>query len=69
MAVLSPSSVKELMPTTAPPFAARSLLSASRSASSPTHGLQVVNQKFTTVTLLPAKSLLLSTSLPLRSLP
>ena len=41
---------------TAPPFAASCLFSASRSASSPTQGLQVVNQKFTTVTVFPAKS-------------
>ena len=37
----------------APFFSASSLFSASSSPSSPTQGLQVVNQKFTTVTALP----------------
>ena len=49
----SPSNVKVLTPMSAPPFSASSLFSASSSASSPTQGLQVVNQKFTTVTALP----------------
>ena len=69
IAVLSPSRVNELIPTTAPPFSASCLFSASRSASSPTQGLQVVNQKFTTVTVFPANSVLLFTSFPSRSLP
>ena len=69
MAPASPPSVKALMPTTAPPLPAASLCSASRSPSSPTQGLQVVNQKFTTVKALPLNSLSLLTSLPSRSLP
>ena len=69
IAVASPSSVKEFTPTTWPPLPASSLLSASKSPSSPTHGLQVVNQKLTTVTLFPEKSLSLVTSLPSRSFP
>ena len=52
-----------------PPFSASSLLSASSSPSSPTHGPQVVNQKLTTVTALPEKSSSLVTSFPSRSLP
>ena len=65
----SPSSVKVLTPMRAPPFSASSLFSASNSPSSPTQGLQVVNQKFTTVTALPENRVLLSTSFPSRSLP
>ncbi len=49
IAVSSPSSVKVLTPMREPPFFASSLFSASSSESSPTQGLQVVNQKFTTV--------------------
>ena len=52
-----------------PPFSASSLLSASSSPNSPTHGPQVVNQKLTTVTALPEKSSSLVTSFPSRSLP
>ena len=69
IAVSSPSRVNELIPTTAPPFSASCLFSSSRSASSLTQGLHVVNQKFTTVTVFPSNSVLLSTSLPSRSLP
>ena len=69
IAVLSPSSVKEFTPTTAPPFEASSLLRASNSPSSPTQGLQVVNQKLTTVTLFDEKRSLLFTSLPSKSFP
>ena len=69
IADLSPSSVKVLTPMRAPPFSASSLFSASSSASSPTQGLQVVNQKFTTVTAFLANSSLLFTVLPSRSLP
>jgi len=69
MAALSPSIVKVLTPITSPPFFWSFLLSACRSFSSPTHGLHVVNQKFTTVTLFFAKSFLLSTALPSRSFP
>ena len=58
-----------MTPTTSPPFSASSLLSASRSPSSSTHGLQVLNQKFTTVTLFLEKSSSLLTSLPSKSLP
>ncbi len=46
-----------------------SLFSASSSESSPTQGLQVVNQKFTTVTALAENSSSLFTVLPSRSLP
>ena len=66
---LLPSSVKELTPTTWPPFLASSLFRSSRSPNSPTHGLQVVNQKFMTVTLFLENSSSLFTSLPSRSLP
>ena len=52
-----------------PPFFASSLFSASSSASSPTQGLQVVNQKFTTVTALPENSLSLFTCFPSKYLP
>ena len=69
IAASSPSSVKVLTPMSAPPFSASSLFSASSSASSPTQGLQVVNQKFTTVTALPENSSSLFTVLPSRSLP
>ena len=69
IAALSPSSVKVLMPTTVPPFFASSVFRASKSFSSSTHGLQVVNQKFTTVTSFLEKRSLLFTSLPSKSLP
>ena len=57
------------MPMRAPPFSASSLFMASNSLSSPTQGLQVVNQKLTTVTALAAKSSLLFTALPSKSMP
>ena len=69
IAASSPSSVKVLTPMSAPPFSASSLFSASRSESSPTQGLQVVNQKFTTVTALAENSSSLFTGFPSRSLP
>ena len=69
IAASSPSSVKVLTPMREPPFSASSLFSASSSASSPTQGLQVVNQKFTTVTALPENSSSLFTVLPSRSFP
>ena len=69
IAVSSPSSVNVLTPMSAPPFSASSLFSASSSASSPTQGLQVVNQKFTTVTALPENSSSLFTGFPSKSLP
>ena len=69
IAVSSPSSVKVLTPMREPPFSASSLFSASSSESSPTQGLQVVNQKFTTVTALAENSSSLFTVLPSRSLP
>ena len=69
IAASSPSSVKVLTPMSAPPFSASSLFSASSSASSPTQGLQVVNQKFTTVTALLENSSSLFTVLPSRSFP
>ena len=69
IAVLSPPRVNELIPITVPPFCASSLLSFSKSPSSPTQGLQVVNQKFITVTLLDEKMSSLLTSFPSRSLP
>ena len=69
IAALSPSRVKELTPTTAPPLSASFWLRASNSPSSPTHGLQVVNQKLTTVTVLFENSSSLLTSLPSRSFP
>ena len=53
----------------APPFFASSLFSASSSESSPTQGLQVVNQKFTTVTALAENSSSLFTGFPSKSLP
>ena len=53
----------------APPLFASSLFSASSSPSSPTQGLQVVNQKFTTVTALAENSSSLFTMLPSRSFP
>ena len=69
IAASSPSSVKVLTPMREPPFSASSLFSASSSASSPTQGLQVVNQKFTTVTALAENSSSLFTVLPSRSFP
>ena len=69
IAVLSPPRVNELIPITVPPFCASSLLSFSKSPSSPTQGLQVVNQKLITVTLLDEKMSSLLTSFPSRSLP
>ena len=64
----SPSKVEVLTPMSVPPFFASSLFSASSSASSPTQGLQVVNQKFTTVTALPENSLSLFTCVPVQVL-
>ena len=64
-----PSSVKEFTPMSAPFFSASSLFSASSSPSSPTQGLQVVNQKFTTVTAFLENSSSLLTGFPSRSLP
>ena len=69
IAASSPPNVKELMPMSAPPLFASSLFNASSSAISPTHGPQVVNQKFTTVTALRENNSSPVTSFPSKSFP
>lgn len=68
IAVLLPSKVSVLMPTTSPPIDLIASFNSLSLDNSATHGLQPVNQKFTTVTALP-ENRLSSTLLPSKSSP